>query len=68
MFWFKEAKYMGQNSAGEGVIHFGAVQQGRTHNGAIVGEVLNQGRVWQRSIFRVVSLKKIKKSLSSNTV
>ena len=55
MFWFKEAKYMGQNSAGEGVIHFGAVQQGRTHNGAIVGEVLNQGRVWQRSIFRVVS-------------
>ena len=55
MLLFKEEKYMGQNSAGQGVIHFGAVQQGRIHNGAIVGEVLNQGKVQQRSIFRVGS-------------
>ena len=55
MFRFREEKYTGQNSPGEGVIHFGAVQQGRIQNGAIVGEVLNQREVWQRPVFRVVS-------------
>ena len=35
----------GQSSPREGVIHFGAVQQGRIHYGAIVGEVRNQGEV-----------------------
>ena len=55
MFRFKEEKYTGQSSSREGVIHFGAVQQGRIHNGAIVGEVLNQREVWERSILRVVS-------------
>ena len=42
MFRFREEKYTGQNSPGEGVIHFGAVKQGRIHNGEIVGEVPNQ--------------------------
>ena len=43
-----------QNLPGEGVIHFGEVQQGRIPNGAIAGEVFNQRKVWQRPIFRVI--------------
>ena len=54
MFWFREERYTGQNSPREGVIHFGAVQQGLIHDGAIVGAV-NQKEVWERPIFRVVS-------------
>ena len=45
MFRFREEKYAGQSSPREGVIHFGAVQQGRIHYGAIVGEALNQREV-----------------------
>ena len=45
MFQFREKKYTGQSSPREGVIHFGAVQQGRIHYGAIVGEVRNQREV-----------------------
>ena len=45
MFRFREEKYTGQNSPREGVIYFGAVQQGRIHDGAIVEEVLNQREV-----------------------
>ena len=45
MFRFREEKYTGESSPREWVIHFGAVQQGRIHNGAIVGEVLNQREV-----------------------
>ena len=45
MFRFREEKYTGQSSPREGVIHFGAVQQGRTHDEAIVVELLNQREV-----------------------
>ena len=55
MFRLREEKYIGQSSPREGEIHFGAVQQGRIHDGAIVGAVLNQTEVWERPIFRVVS-------------
>ena len=40
MFGFREEKYIGQSSPREGIIHFGAVQPGRIHDGAVVGEVL----------------------------
>ena len=45
MFWFREERYTGQNSPREGVIHFGAVQQGQIHDGAIVGAVNQKFRV-----------------------
>ena len=41
MFRFREEKYTGQKSPEEGIIQFSAVQQGRIHNRAIVGEVFN---------------------------
>ena len=45
MFRFREEKYTEQSSPREGVIHFGSVQEGRIHDGAIIGEVLNQREV-----------------------
>ena len=59
MFRFREEKYTGRSSAREGEIHFGAVQQGRIHDAAIVGAVLNQTEVWERPIFRVVSHQRV---------
>ena len=53
MFRFRGEKYAGQSSSREGVIHFRAVQQGRIHDGEIVGAVLNQREVWERPILRV---------------
>ena len=45
MFRFRKEKYTEQSSPREGVIHFGSIQQGQIHDGAIVGEVLNQREV-----------------------
>ena len=45
MFRFRGEKYTEQSSPREGAIHFGSVQQGRIHDVAIVGEVLNQKEV-----------------------
>ena len=45
MFRLREENYTGRSSPREGVIHFGAVQQRRIHDGAITGEVLNQREV-----------------------
>ena len=53
MFRFRGEKYAGQSSPREGVIQFRAVQQGRIHDGEIVGAVLNQREVWEKPIFRV---------------
>ena len=54
MFRFREEKYIGQSSPREGVILFGEVQQGRIHDGATVGALLNGREVWERPIFWVV--------------
>ena len=54
MFRFREEKYVGQSSPREGVILFGEVQQGRIHDGATVGALLNGREVWERPIFWVV--------------
>ena len=43
MFWFKEAKYMGQNSAGEGVIHFGQFSKDELITGQLSGRYLTKG-------------------------
>ena len=55
MFRFREEKYIGQSSPREGVILFVEVQQGRIHDGATVGALLNGREVWERPIFWVVS-------------